>query len=105
MLPSVRREIQWRTIGPMGLAAAVFMPIGSWLLISIETSILQFGVSLLVTVSALLLMTGWRYGGVKPISASIGVGVISGLLMALTILGNPPVILYLLSSRDSASTN
>ena len=105
LLPSVHKEIQWRTIGLMGLAAAVAMPLGSWLLVSLETSSLQFGVSLLVTVSALLLMTGWRYEGRKPPLATFGVGAVSGLLMALTSLGNPPVMMYLLSSRDSAATN
>lgn len=105
LLPSVRRDINWRTIAPMGAAAAAAMPVGSWLLISLATDNLQFGVALLVTVSALLLLTGWRYEGEKPLAATLGVGVISGLLMALTSLGNPPVMLYLLSSRDAAATN
>lgn len=105
LLPSVRRDINWRTIAPMGAAAAAAMPVGSWLLISLATDSLQFGVALLVTVSALLLLTGWRYEGEKPLAATLGVGVISGLLMALTSLGNPPVMLYLLSSRDAAATN
>ncbi len=105
LLPSVHKEIQWRTIGLMGLAAAAAMPVGSWLLVTLETPSLQFGVSLLVAASALLLMTGWRYEGAKRPLATFGVGAVSGLLMALTSLGNPPVMLYLLSSRDSAATN
>jgi len=105
LLPTVYREIQWRTIGPMGLAAAIAMPFGSWLLVSLETPVVQFGVSLLVTVSALLLLTGWRYEGRKTHLATIGIGSISGLLMAMTSLGNPPVMIYLLSSQDRAETN
>ncbi|MEM7226432.1 MAG: sulfite exporter TauE/SafE family protein [Pseudomonadota bacterium] len=105
LLPSVHKKIQWRTIGLMGLAAAAAMPFGSWLLVSLETASLQFGVALLVTLSALALMTGWRYQGRKPPLVSAAVGAVSGLLMALTSLGNPPVMMYLLSSRDSAATN
>jgi len=33
------------------------------------------------------------------------VGVVSGFLMSVTSLGNPPVMLYLLSSKDAARTN
>jgi uncharacterized membrane protein YfcA len=33
------------------------------------------------------------------------VGSLSGILVAATSLGNPPVILYLLSSSDTAATN
>lgn len=105
LLPSVHRHIHWPTIAPMGLAAAAFMPLGSWLLVSLDTANIQFGVSLVVTVSALALLTGWRYEGRKPLPATLGVGSVSGLLLALTSLGNPPVMLYLLSSRDTAETN
>ena len=105
LLPTVHHEIQWRTIAPMGLAAAALMPVGSWLLVSLDTANIQFGVSLLVTISATLLLTGWRYEGAKPLPATLGVGGLSGLLMALTSLGNPPVMLYLLSSTDTAATN
>ena len=105
LLPTVHHEIQWRTIVPMGLAAAALMPVGSWLLLSLDTANIQFGVSLLVTISAALLLTGWRYEGAKPLPATLGVGGLSGLLMALTSLGNPPVMLYLLSSTDTAATN
>ncbi len=105
LLPGVRREIQWRTIAPMGIAAAACMPLGSWLLVTIEAPSLQFGVSLLVAASALVLLTGWRYEGRKPMGASVGVGMVSGILMAMTSLGNPPVMVYLLSSKDTAATN
>ena len=32
LLPSVHQKIEWNTIAPIGIAAAVFMPVGSWLL-------------------------------------------------------------------------
>ncbi|MFT5657497.1 MAG: putative membrane protein YfcA [Gammaproteobacteria bacterium] len=105
LLPSVWSKIDWKVIGPMGLAAAVVMPFGSWLLVSLDAILIQTGVALLVTISALTLMTGWRYVGVKPLPITISVGSISGLLMSVTSLGNPPVMLYLLSSQDDAVTN
>jgi uncharacterized membrane protein YfcA len=105
LLPSVWRKIDWKVIGPMGLAAAVVMPFGRWLLVSLDAILIQTGVALLVTISALTLMTGWRYVGVKPLPITISVGNISGLLMSITSLGNPPVMLYLLSSQDDAGTN
>ncbi|NJO38027.1 MAG: TSUP family transporter [Rhizobiales bacterium] len=36
---------------------------------------------------------------------TMGVGALSGTLMAATSLGNPPVMVYLLSSRDRAEVN
>ncbi len=105
LLPSVRRDINWRVVAPMGLVAAVFMPVGSWLLVSLDAGSIAIGIGILVMVFALLLMSGWRYQGDKPLWATLTVGGVSGVLMALTSLGNPPVMLYLLSSRDNAATN
>ena len=105
LLPTVYREIDWRVVGPMGVAAAAFMPLGSWLLVSLDPEWIARGVALLVLVFSIVLMAGWRYHGKKHIAATLGVGSVSGVLIALTSLGNPPVMLYLLSSQDDAATN
>lgn len=105
LLPSVHRHINWKVIGPMGIAAALFMPLGSWLLLSLDPTLIGRGIAVLVIAFAVVLLTGWRYNGGKPLWASLGIGSVSGVLMALTSLGNPPVMLYLLSSRDSAEVN
>ncbi|MDH3581043.1 MAG: sulfite exporter TauE/SafE family protein [Hyphomicrobiales bacterium] len=105
LLPTVWREIDWRVIAPMGGLAALSMPLGSWLLVSLDPKQIATGIAALVMLFAAVLMTGWRYEGPKPLWATLGVGSVSGVLMALTSLGNPPVMLYLLSSRDPAATN
>jgi uncharacterized membrane protein YfcA len=56
-------------------------------------------------VSALILLLGWRYHGKRPLAADIGVGFMSGFLISTTSIGNPPVIVYLLSGPDSARIN
>lgn len=105
LLPSVRNDIQWRMISPMGLAAAALMPVGGWFLVSLDQASIQFGVALLVSLSALLLMSGWRYEGRRPTMLTVAVGGLSGFLMAVTSLGNPPVMVYLLSSDAPARVN
>lgn len=106
LLPSVRNEVEWRrTVLPMGLAAAVAMPAGTWLLLALDPETMTRGIAGLVLVSAVVLLLGWRYEGARTTPATLGVGGISGVLMAATSLGNPPVMLYLLSSRDGAAVN
>lgn len=105
LLPGVRREIDWRVIAPMGIAAACLMPVGSWLLVSLDPDLIARGIALVVVAFSVLLMAGWRYEGEKKLWATLGVGALSGVLMASTSLGNPPVMAYLLSSRDAAATN
>ena len=105
LLPGVRREIDWKVIAPMGAAAACLMPVGSWLLVSLDPDLIARGIALVVVAFSALLMAGWRYEGGKKLWATLGVGALSGVLMASTGLGNPPVMAYLLSSRDAAATN
>ena len=105
LLPGVRREIDWKLIAPMGVAAALLMPVGSWLLVSLDPDLIARGIALVVVAFSVVLMTGWRYEGGKKLWATLGVGAVSGVLMASTSLGNPPVMAYLLSGRDAAATN
>lgn len=105
LLPSVRREINWRLIAPIGAAAALCMPLGSWLLVSMDSALVSQVVAWVVVSFSVLLLSGWRYGGGQHWAISVGVGSVSGVLMALTSLANPPVMIYLLSGPDRAAVN
>ena len=103
LLPGVRREINWRVIAPMGVAAALFMPAGSWLLVTLDPDLLARLIALVVVVFSIILMIGWRHGREAPKAwMSAGIGTVSGVLIASTSIGNPPVMVYLLSGPDSA---
>jgi len=105
LLPSVYRLIQWRVVVPMAAAAALFMPVGTWLLMSIDTRIMARAIAFIVLVFVLVLMSGWRYRGPKRLGITLGIGSISGVLIAATSMGNPPVIVYFLSGPDTAAVN
>ncbi|MDH3640319.1 MAG: sulfite exporter TauE/SafE family protein [Gammaproteobacteria bacterium] len=103
LLPSVYQAIDWRVIGPMALAAAMFLPLGSWVLTTVDAETMTRVIATIVLILALVLLGGWRYAGPKRLPTSIGIGALSGTMMAATSLGNPPVMLYLLSSGDAAA--
>jgi len=105
LIPGVFREIEWRIIGPMGAAAILFMPVGSWLLVTIDAVLMARVIATIVLVFSIILYMGWRYSGRKRTPTTLAVGALSGIMIAATSLGNPPVMLYLLSSSDSGVTN
>lgn len=105
ILPSVWQKINWRLILPMGAIATLLMPVGTYFLVLIDPKLLGYIVAGMVITFALVLMKGWRYSGPKRLPVTLAVGGVSGLLMALTALGNPPVMIYLLSSQDSSEIN
>ena len=106
LLPSVRKNIEWRIIVPMGIAALFFMPLGRWLLVNVNADLMTRCIAWVVLIFVMLLIVRWKYDGKKRLGTTIVVGAISGVMIAATSLGNPPVILYLLSSRtDRAAKN
>ena len=100
MLLQTRREVRWNVIGPI-LATAVFMiPVGTYLLVSIDPQVMRRVIAAVVIVFSLLLLGGWRYAGSQRLATSLGLGAFSGGMVGATSMGGPPVILYLLAGPD-----
>ena len=79
LLPGVHREINWKVIAPMGFAAAILMPAGSWLLVSLDPDLTARMIAFVVVAFSIVLMVGWRYDGEKKLWASVGVGALGGV--------------------------
>ena len=100
MVWQTRAQIRWRMIGPILAAACVTIPLGGYLLVSADPTVLRRVIAATVIVFALLMLRGWRYSGPQRLPTSIGLGGLSGLMCGATSVGAPPVILYLLSGPD-----
>lgn len=99
-----RKQTDWRFIGPMAVAAVIAMPLGVWLLLTIDTRALTIAISCVVVLFVGILATGWRYHGPRRTWLSVTLGGISGAMMATTSVGGPPILLYMLAGKDSAKT-
>lgn len=104
MLAQTRREMRWRVIGPILVAACITVPIGAWLLASADPLVLRRAIAAVVIVFSLLLLFGWRYAGPQRIATSIATGALAGTMGGATSMCGPPVILYLLSGPDAIAT-
>ncbi|MEX2617129.1 MAG: sulfite exporter TauE/SafE family protein [Alphaproteobacteria bacterium] len=103
LLPGVRRDVQWRFVLQMGFVAALFMPLGSWLLVTVDAASMSRAISLAVLAFVVILATGWRYHGERRAPVTALVGAISGTMMAATSLGMPAVMLYMLAGKGSGA--
>jgi uncharacterized membrane protein YfcA len=104
MLWQTRREVRWRTIGPILAACSVTAPLGGYVLLAADPLVLRRAIAAIVIVFALVLLRGWRYAGAQRLGTSVGLGSVSGVMVGSTSIGAPPVILYLLSGPDPIST-
>jgi uncharacterized membrane protein YfcA len=102
LLPGALRLARWRSILPMGAAAAVTIPFGSGVLASLDPVVLRRAISVVVLGFAVLLWSGWRYRREPSSGAALAIGGLSGLLTGVAGIGGPPVILFYLSGPNPA---
>jgi uncharacterized protein len=100
MLVQLRHLVRWRVIGPIILSACVTIPVGTFVLLSVDPQVMRRVIAAVVIVFCLLLLRGWRYSGPRRPSTGAGIGATSGILTGATGMGGPPVVLYLLAGPD-----
>jgi uncharacterized membrane protein YfcA len=100
----VRKDVDWRFVGPLSAIAMIAMPLGVWLLLSLDAAALTKSISVIVLLFVAVLASGWRYRGPRPLLLTLGIGGISGAMMATTSVGGPPVLIYMLAAELPAST-
>ena len=105
LFPQVRRHADWKVLTPMSIAACAAMPLGVWLLASVDKNTIVTTVSAVIVAFVVLMWSGWKYTGRRSTVAGVAVGAVSGAMMATTSVGGPPVLLYLLSGNDPPLVN
>jgi uncharacterized membrane protein YfcA len=102
LLPKAFGHADRRVILPIGAAAVLMTPVGAFILLTADQDLLRRCIGGFVLVFGLLLSSGWRYHGSRPLSLNLAVGTVAGLLKGATGMSGPPVILYLLAGPEEA---
>jgi len=100
MFPDALPKINKRVLLYLTLPACFTVPIGGYLLVTLDPLIARKAIAAVVALFSLLLLTGLRYSGPHRPGTSIMLGSVVGVLLGATSVGAPPVILYLLSGPD-----
>ena len=94
-------QVKWPELVPICLGIAAFAPVGAWLLYHIDADLIRRPMGGFILIFALILLSGWSYGGKRGNLQSALVGVMAGGINGLTGVGGPPLGLYFLSSPHS----
>ncbi len=100
MFPDALPKSKLRTLAYLTVPAVFTVPIGGYLLLTIDPVIARKMIAGVVVVFSLLLLSGVRYSGSPRATTSLVLGSVVGVLLGATSVGAPPVILYLLSGPD-----
>ncbi len=94
-----RKHLDFKRILPLLVSGAAALPAGVWLLKTADESALKISVGVIVILSSLIYLSGFRINVRREKLAMIPAGFLSGLLNGATTFSGPPVILFLANQR------
>jgi uncharacterized membrane protein YfcA len=104
LIPNAWRHGGRREVATMALGAAAGVPLGTFVLARMDSTLLRWMIVAAVVLLLALLMSGWRCRGAPSPPLTLGVGALSGLFSGAAQVGGPPVVAYWLGGAGSAAT-
>jgi uncharacterized membrane protein YfcA len=98
LLPSIWKDIHWRSLAPLIIGCAIGTPLGVWLLANMPAPPMQVALALFVLTAVWFLWRGFALKTMPGTAASGAVGTASGLANGAFGIGGPPAILFYFAS-------
>lgn len=99
MIARAARACAWPDVRRVAVGGVIGLPLGNHLLTASDPIAVRWGITALILVSLAGLVSGGRLPGTASPGVSAGVGLVSGLLSGLALIGGPPVVMYWLSAN------
>lgn len=98
LLPSIWKDVHWRSLIPLTVGCLVATPVGVYALANVPARPMQLALSLFVLVATALLWRGFALKSMPGPIASTAAGAASGLANGAFGIGGPPIVLFYFSS-------
>lgn len=103
LIPSIWREIDWRSLRWLLLGYVLALPFGVHMLANFPAAPMQLALGLFVLATCIMMLRGFRLAKAPNAPATTATGVASGLLNGAFGIGGPPVVLFYFSSPAAAA--
>lgn len=98
LLPSIWKDVHWKSLLPLTIGCLVATPIGVYLLANVPARPMQLALSIFVLAATVLLWKGYALKSMPGNIATTAAGAASGLANGAFGMGGPPVVLFYFSS-------
>jgi uncharacterized membrane protein YfcA len=103
VFPRAVRVAEPRTTAVLVITSTLAAPLGIYLLTSLPEEVLRWAVSIIVGLTLVALLSGWRYTTAAGMLATGVVGFAAGTMGSSTGLNGPIVIMFRLGGTDTAT--
>lgn len=95
LVPEAARQVAWRVAAPLIAGTIVTIPLGSYVLLAVDPTIMKQAIIAAVVASSVVMLFGWRYRRVLNAFQLTGIGALSGALLSSAYIGAiVPIVLY-----------
>ena len=105
LLPSAVQQSEKRYIFPLLVGLLAGVPLGAFLLSTIDEQILRVIISVFVLIAVCLLASNWRYKRIIRWPIMAGSGFLGGFIQGMAGMGGPPIVTILMSRQDSVTVS
>jgi uncharacterized protein len=98
LLPSIWKDVHWRSLIPLAIGCFIATPLGVWLLANIPAPPMQMAMAVFVLIAVALMLRGFALKSMPGTAASAAAGAASGLSNGAFGIGGPPVVLFYFAS-------
>ena len=93
----------WPLVSRLTMGSIVATPVGSWALLYFSANVLRFCIAVIVLVTAMSLMAGYRLKIIPSGRRVLALGLASGVLNGLAGMSGPPVVAFFLAAPVSVA--
>jgi uncharacterized protein len=98
LLPSIWKDVHWRSLLPLTIGCILATWAGVWLLAKVPAPPMQIALSIFILIATWLLWKGFALKSMPGPVATVVAGAASGLANGAFGIGGPPVVLFYFSS-------
>lgn len=92
------QQVDWKALGRLSAGMAAATPVGAGLLSIMPPAPMTIAIAAAIMVLASMMRVGFTLNRQPAAAATVGVGMLSGLLNGAGAIGGPPVVLFFFSS-------
>lgn len=103
LIPSIWREIDWRSLRWLLLGYVIALPFGVYALALLPEPPMQLAMSIFVLVTVIMMLRGFHMQKMPTRAATTATGAASGIFNGAFGIGGPPVVLFYFSTPAAAA--
>ena len=101
LLPTALKYSQKKATFPLFISMIIFIPVGMYLVVTLDPQIIRRVISVIVLFLVILLSRGWNFKSIIGFKSMVFSGILGGFIQGIAGIGGAPIVTILMARNDS----